>query len=114
MSKKLQSTSFRKNVSQVLIRLETWSENPWRRYSLFLIIFLTGFVFGSSIGTINGGLALMDPIGAFFVVVILEVMVRLRRNWPKVDGAKISLQLIDVARIGLLYGLLLEGFKLFG
>ncbi len=67
---------------------------------------------GSSIGMINGVLALMDPVGAFLIVLLLEIMVRLRRNWPSSNGARITLNLMDLVRIGLLYGLLLEGFKL--
>ena len=67
---------------------------------------------GSSIGMINGVLALMDPVGAFLIVLLLEIMVRLRRNWPSSNGARITLNLMDLVRIGLLYGLISEGFKL--
>ncbi len=112
MTKNFQKTNLHRNVVNALEVLENWSFNPWRKYSLLIIILLIGFVFGSSIGTINGVLALMDPIGAFFVVALLEFMVRLRRNWPSSKGYKIALEIIDTARIGLLYGLLMEGFKL--
>jgi|TARA_B100000959_G_scaffold11332_1_gene11359 hypothetical protein len=54
----------------------------------------------------------MDPIGALFTVMIWEAMVRLRRQWPSPQKAILARQLLDMARIGLLYGLLLEGFKL--
>ena len=37
-----------------------------------MIIFLVGFLIGSSLGMINGVLALMDPIGAFVVLIFLE------------------------------------------
>ncbi len=112
MGIKLQSTALQRNFGHAFERLELWAVNPWRRYSLFLIILLIGFLIGSSIGTINGVLALMDPIGAFFVVLILELMVRARRRWPTNQRSHISLKIIDLARFGLLYGLLLEGFKL--
>ena len=112
MAQKLQSTSLYKSFWKALESLETWAINPWRRYSLLLIVLLTGFFLGSSIGTINGALALMDPVGAFLTVLILEIMVRLRRNdyFRNVDS--LPLKIIDFARVGLLYGLLLEGFKL--
>ena len=110
--KKVQTTNLNRNIGLTLDRLEKWSNNPWRRYSLLIIILLIGFLFGTSIGTINGVLALMDPIGAFFTVLLLELMVRVRRYWPSSYGSSISLQLIDSLRIGLLYGLLMEGFKL--
>ena len=112
MTQKAQLTTFHKNFGLVVDRLELWAVNPWRRYSLLLIVLLSGFVIGSSIGMINGVLALMDPIGALIVVLLLVLMIRLRRHWPLKDGARISLELIDVGRIGLLYGLLMEGFKL--
>ena len=112
MSQRLQSTSLHRSFGQAFDRLQFWAMNPWRRYSLLLIIFLTGFFLGTSIGTINGVLALMDPIGAFFTVFILEILVRLRRNRSMKNGNSISINIIDAGRMGLLYGLLMEGFKL--
>jgi len=109
---KFQSTSLHRSFGQSLGRLESWAVNPWRRYSLLLIVLLTGFFLGSSIGTINGTLALMDPVGAFFSVLIIEIMIRLRKNLLISNKNSFSLRIIDVSRIGLLYGLLLEGFKL--
>ena len=109
---KYQSTGFNRNIINVIQRLNLWTDNPWRRFSLLIIIFLSAFFLGSSIGMINGVLALMDPIGAFFTVVILEIMVRARRLWPNQKRASIVIQILDIARVGLLYGLLLEGFKL--
>mgnify|MGYP003953908951 CR=1 FL=1 len=112
MPKKNQSTNLHLSFGKGFERLEDWAVNPWRRYSLLLIILLIGFFLGSSIGTINGVLALMDPVGAFLTVLIMEIMVRMRRNWPYKKRNLISLNIIDSSRIGFLYGLLLEGFKL--
>ncbi|WP_320675259.1 DUF565 domain-containing protein [Prochlorococcus sp. MIT 1341] len=112
MVRKLQDTGLYRNIGMAIDRLESWTINPWRRFSLLLIVLFSAFLIGSSIGMINGVLALMDPIGAFFTVLILEIMVRARGVWIFEKRGRISGQLIDVARIGLLYGLLLEGFKL--
>ena len=112
MASKFQETNLYKATGKSLEFLEIWALNPWRRYSLLIIFLLIGFVLGASIGTINGVLALMDPVGAFFTVGFLEVMVRLRRRWPSSKGYKIAINIIDFFRIGLLYGLLMEGFKL--
>ncbi len=112
MAPKLQSTNLHRSVGKGLSSLEIWAINPWRRYSLLLIVLLTGFFIGSAIGTINGVLALMDPVGAFLTVLILEFMVRLRRNRSFRNSNSLLLKTIDFARMGLLYGLLLEGFKL--
>ncbi len=112
MSQKLQSTSLNRSFGRAFDRLEFWAINPWRRYSLLLIVLLVGFFLGTSIGTINGVLALMDPIGALITVLILEVLVRARRNGTIKNRDSLLVKIIDSARIGLLYGLLLEGFKL--
>tara|TARA_Y100001968_G_scaffold124612_1_gene113611 strand:+ start:216 stop:506 length:291 start_codon:yes stop_codon:yes gene_type:complete len=95
-----------------LERLEDWTINPWRKYSLDLIVLLLGFSIGTSIGVINGVLALMDPIGAMLTVFFIEIMVRARRNLPNTKIGKLSLRIIDFARFGILYGLISEGFKL--
>ncbi len=112
MSTRLQSTTLNRNFGKALDRLDVWAINPWRRYSLLLIVLLTGFFLGTSIGTINGVLSLMDPIGAFITVLILEILVRYRRNGVIRKRNALTINLLDSARMGLLYGLLLEGFKL--
>ena len=109
---RMQKTVLYNSSAKIIERLSNWAINPWRRYSLLLIVLLIGFFLGTSIGAINGVLALMDPIGAFLTVLIMEIMVRIRRNWSYKNRNQISLNIIDFARIGFLYGLLLEGFKL--
>ncbi len=112
MVKKLQETGFRKKLAHAVMRLDGWSFNPWRRYSLFLIIFFIGFSLGSSLGMINGVLALMDPIGALSIVFILELIIRFRRVLIRDKARRIILNILDILRIGLIYGLFTEAFKL--
>ena len=110
---KYQSTGFSRSIVHIISRLDLWATNPWRKYSLLMIIFLVGFSLGSSIGMINGALSLMDPVGAFFTVILIEVFVRFRRSDNKVKEVKsISRGLIDSFRMGFVYGLFMEGFKL--
>tara|TARA_Y100001968_G_C19428650_1_gene755791 strand:- start:1861 stop:2202 length:342 start_codon:yes stop_codon:yes gene_type:complete len=112
MSNRLQSTNLHQNSWFIFERLDNWAINPWRRYSLYLIIFLIGFFLGSSLGMINGALSMMDPIGAFFTVLIIELTVSLRRNSVLNKKRSVAFNSIDMVRIGLLYGLFMEGFKL--
>ncbi len=112
MPPKLQSTSLNRNVGSAIARLEVWALNPWRRYSLFLIILLLSFFLGTTIGMINGTLALMDPLGALLAVLTIEAMIRFRRNKIASKSDSLLLAFVDMARIGFLYGLLIEGFKL--
>ena len=112
MPKKFQETSFHKKFGKILNNLEKWTSNPLRKYSFLLIIFFVGFVLGGSLGMINGTLALMDPIGAFVTVILLEFLVRLRRIFKYTNKNELILNMTDFLRIGLFYGLCSEGFKL--
>ena len=110
---KYQSTEFSRNIVNIISRLDLWVANPWRKYSLLIIIFFFAFSFGSSIGMINGALALMDPVGAFFTVVLIEFFVRFRRLEIKRNEVRsISRSIMDSFRMGFVYGLFMEGFKL--
>ena len=77
-----------------------------------LIALGASFALGNSIGAFAGALALMDPVAALITVGIWELMVRTRRHWARDQQKHLGRDLLDMARIGLLYGLLLEGFKL--
>jgi len=112
MSARLQTTRLERSVGEWTLRLDEWARNPWRRASLLLIMLMSGFFLGNAVGSITGASGLMDPIAALVTVMAWETMVRLRRSWHPSPRGVLGLQLLDMARIGLLYGLLLEGFKL--
>ena len=107
-----QQTRFQITIAEAGSRLQRWSSNPWRRLSLLLVVLLISFVIGVGLGTISGALDQMDFIAAMVCVVVLEVSVRTRRALREGASDRLLVQLVDMARIGLLYGLLLEGFKL--
>ena len=112
MPPRTQKTVLYKSSAKIFDRLANWAANPWRRYSLLVIIFLIGFFLGSSIGMINGVLALMDPVGAFIVLVFLEVLIKARFIFLKSKKPKILVWVIDMFRLGIAYGLFSEGLKL--
>lgn len=97
---------------EVRLRLGDWANNPWRRLSLLLIMLLSAFWIGSSINAITGAADESDPIAALICVLALELAARLRRRLLDRPSDRLALQLLDTTRIGLLYGLLMEGFKL--
>jgi hypothetical protein len=107
-----QPTRFQYGIAEAGSRLKGWATNPWRRLSLLLLTGLISFAIGVGLGSISGVLGLMDIAGALLCVVVLELSVRLRRPLRRADGDRLTLQLVDMARLGLLYGLLLDGFKL--
>ena len=109
---RMQKTFLYKSSTKIVDRLANWAANPWRRYSLLAIIFLIGFLIGSSLGMINGVLALMDPVGAFIALIFLEILVKARFIFLKSRKPIILVRVLDMFRIGLTYGLFSEGLKL--
>ena len=112
MSQRIQKTVLYKSSAKLVDKLANWSANPWRRYSLLGIIFLLGFLIGSSLGMINGVLALMDPVGAFILLIFLELLIKARFFFLKSKKPIILIRVFDMFRIGVTYGLFSEGLKL--
>ncbi len=106
-----QQTRFQRRVAQAGDRLVHWARNPWRRASLLAIVLLGGFAIGSGLGAITGALSSIDQISALACVLAIEAAARLRGRLRR-QRERLALQIIDMARMGLLYGLLLDGFKL--
>ena len=112
MAPRLQKTFLYKSSTKIVDRLANWAANPWRRYSFFAIIFFIGFLIGSSLGMINGVLALMDPVGAFIALIFLEILIKAIFIFLKSEKPIILVRVFDMFRIGLTYGLFSEGLKL--
>ena len=112
MPPRMQKTVLYKSSAKILDKLANWAANPWRRYSLLVIIFLLGFLIGSSLGMINGVLALMDPVGAFITLIFLELLIKARFFSLKSKKPIILIRVVDMFRIGITYGLFSEGLKL--
>tara|TARA_Y100001968_G_scaffold211912_1_gene195040 strand:- start:163 stop:504 length:342 start_codon:yes stop_codon:yes gene_type:complete len=112
MSSRIQKTVLYKSSAKIIDRLANWAANPWRRYSLLLIIFLLGFFVGSSLGMINGVLTLMDPVGAFITLIFLELLIKARFFFLREKKPIILIRVFDMFRIGIVYGLFSEGLKL--
>ncbi len=111
MPERFQQTRFQRRIARLGDRLGEWADNPWRRISLLLIVLLGGFVVGGGLGTITGALSYIDQAAALVCVIGLELAARLRGRL-RAGGGGLGLQVLDMARIGVLYGLLLDGFKL--
>ena len=109
---KPQTTKFQVYVIDNVKTLNLWANNPWRKYSLALIVFFIGYFFGSSLGMISAVFELMDPISALVSVIFIEVLIKLRRSFSFNKNQKFLTLLIDFLRIGLFYGFFTEGLKL--
>ena len=107
-----QKTKFQILIVDNLKTISNWAVNPWRRYSVVLIIFFVGYFFGSSLGMISAVYNLMDPVAALISVLIIEILIRIRRAISSDKNKKFFLLISDFLRIGLLYGFFTESLKL--
>lgn len=108
----LQQTRFQRSLVEGGKRIVAWANNPWRRASLQLIVLLISFSIGGVVASISGQIGQSDPVGALLCVLAMELAVRARGPLRRRRADRLPLQLLDMARIGVLYGLLLDGFKL--
>ena len=107
----IQRTRLRQLMGETLHQLALWSANPWRYLSLLAVIFTASFFLGSSITTISGALNLLDPMVAIIAMALTEVLVRQRPRLQR-QGNHLWLHLVDAFRLGFLYGVILDGFRL--
>ena len=107
-----QKTKFQIKIVENIQTLSLWANNPWRRYSISLIILLVGYFLGSSLGMVSAVVELMDPVAALFAVFFLEILIALRRNLRFEKKRRILLLFLDTLRFGLFYGFFTESLKL--
>ena len=107
-----QKTNFQLKIVENIQTLSIWANNPWRRYSVCLIILLIGYFLGSSLGMVSAVVELMDTVAAFLAVVFIEILIVLRRNLRSKREKKFLVLLIDSLRLGLFYGFFTESLKL--
>ena len=109
---KPQKTNFQLKIIENIQTLSIWANNPWRRYSISLIILLIGYFLGSSLGMVSAVVELMDPIAAFLSVIFIEILIFLRRKLRFQRSKKFILLVLDSLRLGLFYGFFTESLKL--
>ena len=107
-----QKTKFQLKIVENIQTLSIWANNPWRRYSIALIILLIGYFLGSSLGMVSAVVELMDPVAAFLSVVLIEILIVFRRNLRFDRKNKFLVLLLDSLRLGLFYGFFTESLKL--
>jgi len=107
-----QKTNFQLKIVENIKTLSIWANNPWRRYSLSLIILLIGYFLGSSLGMVSAVVELMDPVAALLSVFFIEILIIMRRNFRFERKKKFLVLLLDSLRLGLFYGFFTESLKL--
>ena len=107
----MQRTRLRQATGETLHGLALWAANPWRYLSLLAVIFTAAFFLGNSVTTVSGALNLLDPMVAVLAMALTEILVRQRPRLQR-QGNRLWLHLVDAFRIGFLYGVILDGFRL--
>ena len=107
-----QNTNFQIKIVENIQTLSLWANNPWRRYSISLVVLLIGYFLGSSLGMVSAVVELMDPVAAFLSVIFIEILIVLRRNFRFEKKKKFLVLLLDSLRLGLFYGFFTESLKL--
>ena len=107
-----QKTNFQLKIVENIHTLSLWANNPWRRYSISLIVILIGYFLGSSLGMVSAVVEIMDPVAAFLSVVFIEILIVLRRNFRFESRKRFLVLLLDSLRLGLFYGFFTESLKL--
>jgi hypothetical protein len=91
-------------------RLTEFFSNPWRRVSLILIGLLLGIFIGEAVATTAGQTALWDVVASALIVFWVEWMSRIAYRG---QGKKsFWIDVANVFKIGVTYGLFLEAFKI--
>lgn len=115
----MQNTRLSTIVSNTTNRLSRWSRNPWRRVSLILIGLLAGFLLASVVSTTAGVKSELDIVAAAITVSVVEIINRLTyspRRANLEDGSQaprlLTIEILNSIKIGMVYGLFLEAFKL--
>ena len=85
-------------------------KGPWFRISLVLLALLGGFFLGSNATEYIGESLALRSLSALPFLVLVELLIRLRFRFAG-SPMTLSWQVIDNLRIGFVYALVLEAFK---
>ncbi|MEB3357009.1 MAG: DUF565 domain-containing protein [Synechococcales bacterium] len=116
----MQNTRLNSLLDATLQWLNLWLNNPWRRISLIIISLLFGNFAATVIATVTGQNADWDVLVALLLLSFIELSSWLiysgRFQEPsrgKVTGRRpLILEMLNATKLGLIYGLFVEAFKL--
>ena len=101
-------------TSSLINRLEMLFSNPWRWIALIAISLLFGIFVGEAISTTTGQTATWDIFAAAWMVLFTEAVSRwaYSRRRREENGRSLWGEVLNVFKIGVVYSLYLEAFKL--
>ncbi|MGB6298502.1 MAG: DUF565 domain-containing protein [Rivularia sp. (in: cyanobacteria)] len=108
----MQNTRLNSLFDLIVRNLALWFLNPWRRISLLMISFLFGFFMGTVAATTAGQRAVLDIVVAAFLVFLTEVGSRIVYRRPPKERRKLWVESLNFFKVGFIYSLFVEAFKL--
>lgn len=108
----MQNTRLNNLFDAIATRLGQWFLNPWRRLSLLLISFLFGFFLGNAVSTTAGQEGVLDIVVAAFLVLLTEVTSRIFYSPRFLERRSLLVDSLNLLKVGFIYSLFLEAFKL--
>ena len=119
----MQNTRINTLIDRIFQQFTQWAENPWRRLSLIIISLLFGNFLASAIATSTGQRTDLDIFISLILVIGVELISLL--TYGTVFGQRkpgkynlilgqrpILIAILNNLKIGLIYGLFVEAFKL--
>jgi hypothetical protein len=119
----MQNTRLNTLITRIFQQFIKWAENPWRRLSLIIISLLFGNFLASAIATSTGQRTDLDIVISLILLLITESIAWLtygttfgrykisERN--SILGQRpIWIAILNSLKLGLIYGLFVEAFKL--
>jgi hypothetical protein len=119
----MQNTRLTTLIDRIDRQFIQWVQNPWRRLSLIIISLLFGNFLASAIATSTGQKAELDIVTAISLLGIIELISLL--TYGNILGQRksadnnaifvqrpISIAILNSLKLGLVYGLFVEAFKL--
>jgi hypothetical protein len=119
----MQNTRLNTLFDRLNRQFDRWVENPWRRLSLIIISLLFGNFLASAIATSTGQRANLDIFVSISIVAVVESVSWL--TYGTIFGRRSSedrelffgqrpilIAILNSLKLGLIYGLFVEAFKL--
>lgn len=108
----MQRTRLSTLVDQAGHRFSQWVFNPWRRLSLAIISLLFGNFFATAISATAGQTAEIDILVSAILVAMVELISWLYHRSRTNEQRTVLPELLNSFKLGMVYGLFVEAFKL--